>query len=224
MCQTVVGVCLLVAGRDLHVPHALLALHVAAPVELALASLRPTFSPRCVAAVATQQVAPVDAFRLRVAFPTLRPEASFLDVQLAVVRTGDQVDQVDVAVVLEPMILGHQHSAAASSFLFHLVSSIKLLLQHCANHSEAGEGPPACLELAGPAHSVALALNLHVPLQQLSASLIVVKVHQADWVFRSLSALPPVLCIHKSSREGDAKVNVVGTAGPLKPFWTHSSQ
>ena len=52
-------------------------------------------------------------------------------------------------------------------------------------------------------------------LTYLSASLIVVKVHQADWVFRSLSALPPVLCIHKSSREGDAKVNVVGTAGPL---------
>ena len=53
-----------VAGGDLHVPHALLALHVAAPVELALAPLRPTLSPRCVATVATQQVAPVDAFRL----------------------------------------------------------------------------------------------------------------------------------------------------------------
>ena len=51
-----------VAGGDLHVPHALLALHVAAPVELALAPLRPTFSARRVATVATQQVAPVDAF------------------------------------------------------------------------------------------------------------------------------------------------------------------
>ena len=59
----VVGVFLLsVAGGDLDVPHALLALDIAAPVELALAPLRPTFSPRCVAAVATQQVAPVDAF------------------------------------------------------------------------------------------------------------------------------------------------------------------
>ena len=54
----------LVAGGDLHVPHALLALHVAAPVELALAPLRPSLSSRRVAAVATQQVAPVDAFRL----------------------------------------------------------------------------------------------------------------------------------------------------------------
>ena len=59
------GWCLVsVAGGDLHVPHALLALHVAAPVELALAPLRPSLSSRRVAAVATQQVAPVDAFRL----------------------------------------------------------------------------------------------------------------------------------------------------------------
>ena len=41
------------------------------------------------------------------------------------------------------------------------------------------------------------------------------KVHQADRVFRPLSAFPSVLCIHKSSREGDAEVNVVRTAGPL---------
>jgi len=223
VCQTMVGVCS-VAGGNLHVPHALLALHIAAPVELALAPLRPTFSPRCVATIATQQVAPVDAFRLRVAFSSLRPEASFLDVQLAVVRAGDQVDQVYVPVVLEPMVLGHQHSPSASSFLFHLVGSVKLLLQHCSNHSEAGEGSPAGLQLAGAAHSVALALNLHVPLKQLSTGLIVVQVHQADWVFGSLSTLSPVLCVHKSSREGNPKVNVVRTAGPLKPFWAHSSQ
>ena len=52
-------------------------------------------------------------------------------------------------------------------------------------------------------------------LTYLSAGLIVVQIHQADWVFGSLSALSPVLCVHKSSREGDAKVNVVRTAGPL---------
>ena len=39
--------------------------------------------------------------------------------------------------------------------------------ENVSHHSEAGEGPPAGLELAGPAHSVALALNLHVPLKQL---------------------------------------------------------
>ena len=52
-------------------------------------------------------------------------------------------------------------------------------------------------------------------LTYLSAGLVVVQVHQADWVFRPLSAFPSVLSIHKSSREGDAKVNVVRTAGPL---------
>ena len=52
-------------------------------------------------------------------------------------------------------------------------------------------------------------------LTYLSAGLIVVQIHQADWVFGSLSALSPVLGVHKSSREGDAKVNVVRTAGPL---------
>ena len=69
----------------------------------------------------------------RVALSPLRPEASFLDVQLAVVGAGDQVDQVDVAVVLEPVVLRHQHPSPAPSFLLHLVGSVKLLLQHCAN-------------------------------------------------------------------------------------------
>ena len=52
-------------------------------------------------------------------------------------------------------------------------------------------------------------------LTYLSASLVVVQVHQADWVFGPLSTLSPVLRVHKSSGEGDAKVNVVRTAGPL---------
>ena len=51
-----------VAGRDLHVAHALLALDVATPVELALAPLRPPLAPRRVAAVTAQQVATVYSF------------------------------------------------------------------------------------------------------------------------------------------------------------------
>ena len=39
--------------------------------------------------------------------------------------------------------------------------------ENVSHHSEAGEGSPAGLQLAGAAHSVALALNLHVPLKQL---------------------------------------------------------
>ena len=53
----------LVAGGDLDVPHALLALDVAAPVELAPTPLRPPLPPGGVAAVAAQQVAPVNSLR-----------------------------------------------------------------------------------------------------------------------------------------------------------------
>ena len=52
-------------------------------------------------------------------------------------------------------------------------------------------------------------------LTYLSSSLVVVQVHQADRVLRSLSAFPPILSVNKSSREGDTKVNVVGAPGPL---------
>ena len=52
-------------------------------------------------------------------------------------------------------------------------------------------------------------------LTYLSSSLVVVQVHQADRVLRSLSAFPPVLSVNKSSGEGDTKVNVVGAPGPL---------
>ena len=51
----------LVAGGDLHIPDTLLALHVAAPVELTPAPLRPPLPPGCVAAVAAQQVATVNS-------------------------------------------------------------------------------------------------------------------------------------------------------------------
>ena len=54
----------LVACGDLDVPHTLLALHVAAPVELAPAPLRPSLPPGGVAAVTAQQVAAVDTLRL----------------------------------------------------------------------------------------------------------------------------------------------------------------
>ena len=58
-------------------------------------------------------------------------------------------------------------------------------------------------------------LPLPNDLTYLSSSLVVVQVHQADRVLRSLSAFPPVLSVNKSSGEGDTKVNVVGAARPL---------
>lgn len=66
----------------------------------------------------------------RVAFSTRGSETSFLDVVLAVVRGGYQVDKVGVLVVLEPGELGHQHSSSVLPLLLHLVSSVKLFLQH----------------------------------------------------------------------------------------------
>ena len=72
----------LVAGGDLHVSHALLALHVAAPVELAPAPLRPPLPPGGVAPVAAQQVATVDSLRLlkeeyRFSFKSSRKNETF---------------------------------------------------------------------------------------------------------------------------------------------------
>ena len=52
--------CGLVAGGDLDLPVALLALDEAAPVELALAALHSLLSPRLVPPVAAHQLAPVD--------------------------------------------------------------------------------------------------------------------------------------------------------------------
>jgi hypothetical protein len=51
-----------VARGDLDILDTLLALYVAAPVELALAALHPPLAPRRVSAIAAQQVAPVDSF------------------------------------------------------------------------------------------------------------------------------------------------------------------
>ena len=70
----VVGVFLLsVAGGDLDVPHALLALDIAAPVELALAALLDGRLVRVVAPAAAHQIAAVHAGRSPVARPTVRP-------------------------------------------------------------------------------------------------------------------------------------------------------
>jgi len=71
---------------------------------------------------------------------------------------------------------------------------------------------------------VALALDLHVPLKKLPARLVVVQVHQADRVLWTFPALPAILRVHESPREGDPKVDVVRTTRPLKAFWTHPSE
>lgn len=168
----------LVAGGDLHVPHALLALHVAAPVELALAPLRPPLAPRGVAPVAAQQVATIDPLGSRVALPALGAETALLDVVLTVVGRDFQVDQICVLMGSKFVVFRQQHSSTILPLLLDFMCSIKLLFQHSSDHSEGSKGPPARLELAGSAHSVAFAFHLHCPLQKLSAGFIVMKVHQ----------------------------------------------
>ena len=69
----------------------------------------------------------------RVAFSSLGSQTASLHVQLAVVGRGDEVDQVDVAVRLEPVELGQQHAPAVLALLLHLVCPVKLLLQHGAD-------------------------------------------------------------------------------------------
>ena len=69
----------------------------------------------------------------RVAFSALGAQAASLHVQLAVVGRRDQVDQVDVAVGLEPVVLGQQHAPPVLALLLHLVGPVELLLEHGAD-------------------------------------------------------------------------------------------
>lgn len=69
----------------------------------------------------------------RVTFSALGSQAASLHVELAVVRGGHEVDEVDVAVGLEPVVLGQQHTPPVLPLLLHLVGPVELLLQHGAN-------------------------------------------------------------------------------------------
>ena len=69
----------------------------------------------------------------RITFPSLRAEASFLNIVLAIVGRRYEVDKVCVLVVLVPHVLGHQHAPSILPLLLHLVCPIKLLFQHCSD-------------------------------------------------------------------------------------------
>lgn len=60
-----------VAGGDLNISYALLALDIAAPVKLALTPLYSPFTSRCIAPIAAKKVASIDALRSRVAFSSV---------------------------------------------------------------------------------------------------------------------------------------------------------
>ena len=80
----------------------------------------------------------------RIAFSSVCPQTSLLDVQLAVVGRVLEVDQVGVRVGLEPLEAGQQHPPTAPLLLLHLVGGVELLLQNLANletkiHKEDGK-------------------------------------------------------------------------------------
>ncbi len=69
----------------------------------------------------------------RIAFSSLGAQAAAFHVELAVVRRGDEIHEVQFAVGLGAEILGQQHPAPVLPPLPHLVRHVELLLQHRAD-------------------------------------------------------------------------------------------
>ena len=87
---------------------ALVAAHVAAPVELAVALPQPRVLVRVVAAAAAHEVAAVRrGGRRPVAAPAVRAQRAHLQVLLAEVGRGHQVDKVRLRVRLEILVDWH---------------------------------------------------------------------------------------------------------------------
>lgn len=117
-----------------------------------------------------------------------------------------------------------EHPATVLAFLPNFVSSVELLLKHGSDHSKGSQRSPTRFKFAAPANSMTLALHLHIPLQKLSACFVVVEIHERNWIFGFLSALPSITSINKCSREGDAEIYIVRASRPLKSLRRHSSQ
>lgn len=156
----------LLAGVDVVDAYALLAAHVAAPVEDAVTLLLPLLSPGVVAAAAAQQVAAVDPVGGDVARSVPRPKGPRLRVGLAKIGGVLIVDQIPLRRWLEKSVLGPKsfHPSPRFTVLFnhHLRSAVVFILQVVANCPEIGLGPPAGLDLAASREAVALALQVHV--------------------------------------------------------------
>lgn len=150
------------AGVHLHHLAALLALDVAAPVELAAAPVHHLHLLGVEAPAAAHELAAVDGLRRLVAVPARRAQHSVFGVVVAEVRAGVQVHQVLVRVRLELGVFGHQDLGGADPPLLHLRGPVELLLDHVPHLPEGGHGLPARLHLARPRHAVTLALHTHV--------------------------------------------------------------
>lgn len=160
---------------------ALLAAHIAAPVEDAVAFLLPLLRPRVVAAAAAEQVTAIDAVGGDIASPVPGAKGARLRVGLAKVGGVLIVDQVPLGGWLEEGVLGTErlHPAAGLTVLLHhhLRGAVVLVLEEVTDGTEVGLGPPAGLHLAAARQPVTLALEVHVVQDGRAACLIVVLVH-----------------------------------------------
>ena len=69
----------------------------------------------------------------RITFSSFGSKTAFLNVIFTVIRGRDKVYQVCVLVILEPHVLGHQHSSAILPLLLNFRSSIKFFFQHSSD-------------------------------------------------------------------------------------------
>ena len=156
----------LLAGVHIVDADTLLAAHVAAPVEDAVAFLLPLLRPCVVAAAAAEQVAAIDAVGGDIASPVPGAEGARLGVGLAKVGGVLVVDQVPLSGRLEERVLGAEglHPATGLPVLLHhhLRGAVVLVLEEVPDGAEVGLGPPAGLDLAAARQPVALALEVHV--------------------------------------------------------------
>jgi len=204
-------------------PHARVALHVAAPVELAAAALRRQTRGAGVAAAAAQPPAAVQTRRRRIALPPLGAQAASGRVVVAVLRRGCSEHQVGGRQFAEVHGVGQELQATAHSLRSHLRRAVELVLQGLSYLTEAGHVPPARLELAGAGHAVTLAPHPHALLQQLPARLVVVQVDEGSRRPPRLAAAAPrahhalaVARVHEPLAERHAVRHVVAAAGPLE--------
>ena len=135
----------LLAHELVHDLRALLALDVAAPVELAVAALGLHGLELIVAAATAHELTAVHALRRLVAQAALRAQRASALIAHTVVGAGVDVDQVLRGGRVEAAVDLHQLAPAVEP---HGRRAVILLLQGVTHLAEVGQLQPACLEAA----------------------------------------------------------------------------
>lgn len=142
----------LLAGVHVVDADALLAAHIAAPVEDAVTLLLPLLRPCVVATATAEQVAAINAVGGDIASSVPGAEGACLRVGLAKVGGVLIVDQVPLSGRFEECVLGAEglHPAAGLAVLLyhHLRGTVIFVLKEVTNGTEVRLCPPAGLDLA----------------------------------------------------------------------------